>query len=159
MYNHLQTTQPPTTASPTPHACGAESADAFFRVTNTVPALTCSAPTSDADGPCFTTLNGSCITDGPGNYGNSERCAIQVLRNSVLSVSGNYEVESYFDYFTFGTSSARVDSASSLQGRVVLAGSTIRWQSDGSDTRDGWTLCATVSSAADYGFDRWCSSW
>ena len=119
--------------------------EAFFRVVGATPTFACYGPTTEAEGTCFTTLNGSCITDGPGNYGNNERCTIEVLRNSVVSVSGTFSVESYFDYFTIGTSSTRVYTASSLQDRVVLAGTTVRWLSDNSATRVGWTLCATVS--------------
>lgn len=62
------------TAAPVSGACGAEAAGAWFRVTNAVPTYTCSGPTSEIEGTCFTILNGSCVTDGDNDYGNNERC-------------------------------------------------------------------------------------
>jgi hypothetical protein len=119
--------------------------------------MTCNGPTTDAQGTCFTTLNGSCVTDGPGNYGNNERCTISVLQDSFLYVSGNFNVEggtgcstggsNCFDYLTINGSYPAVPAliiSAAFQGLPVFAGTTIGWVSDDSVLRDGWTLCASV---------------
>lgn len=138
-------------------SCGADAAGAWFRVTNAVPTMTCVGPTSEAEGTCFTTADGACITDGPGNYSNNERCTIDVLRSGFLFVNGSYDIErgiescsvggTCYDYFTMTGSSTRFTTSSSLEGIVLTAGTTINWLSDSSVTRDGWTLCGSVSIA------------
>jgi hypothetical protein len=126
-------------------------------VTNAVPTITCNGPTTEAQGTCFTTLNGSCVTDGPGNYDNNERCTISVLQDSFLYVSGNFNVEggtgcstggsNCFDYLTINGSYPAVPAlitSAAFEGLFVFAGTTIGWVSDNSVLRDGWTLCASV---------------
>ena len=105
--------------------------------------MTCYGPTSEAEGTCFVDQNG-CITDGPGDHGNNERCTIDVLRDSYLYVSGSFDVETFFDYFTINGSSTRLDTVAELDFVPIAAGATIRWQSDGSVVNDGWTLCGSV---------------
>jgi hypothetical protein len=77
---------PAPSAAPTLRSCGGEATTAFFRVTSASPTYTCTGPTTEVQGTCFTTNNGQCVTDGPGNYGNNERCTIEVLRDSVVGL-------------------------------------------------------------------------
>jgi hypothetical protein len=161
-----QPTAAPTSA-PTLGDCGVQPASAFFRVTNAVPTMTCNGPTTEAQGTCFTTLDESCVTDGPGNYGNNERCTISVLQDSFLYVSGNFNVEggtgcstggsNCFDYLTINGSYPAVPAlitSAAFEGLFVFAGTTIGWVSDNSILRDGWTLCASVRAHATFSHPR-----
>jgi hypothetical protein len=124
--------------------CGEEAPDAWFRVVSATPTFSCYGPTTEAEGTCFTTLNGSCITDGPGNYGNNERCTIEVLRSGYLTVQGSFTVEENYDYFTINASSTRLDTAAALENIAIFEGTTISWLSDNSGIEDGWMLCGSV---------------
>ena len=166
VYVHVQSSTAPT-AAPTPQPtheptsmptreptitpCGADADGAWFRVTNAAPTMTCSGATSEAEGTCFTINNGTCVTDGPGDYGNSERCTIEVLRAGFLAVYGAYSIESCSDvtgtcsdYFTINSSSTQLNTASSLEGIALTSGTTIRWTSDTMFVGEGWTLCGSV---------------
>ena len=143
------------TGAPTVGSCGVDAVGAYFRVTNAVPTMTCVGPTSEAQGSCFTVNNGTCITDGDGNYGNNERCTIEVLRPGFLTVNGSFNIEgcssfsgNCYDYFTINGSSAELITSSSLEGVELTAGTTINWISDNSIIRSGWTLCGSVSLSA-----------
>jgi hypothetical protein len=132
-------------------SCAAVSADAFFRVVAGAPTYTCNNPTIDSQGTCFTTLNGSCFTDGAGDYGNNERCTVSVLQSGYLTVSGTFDVECVgsaggcYDYFTINSSTTKLGASTSLEGVFLPAGTTVNWLSDGSTVRSGWTLCGSVS--------------
>jgi hypothetical protein len=52
-------------------------------------------------GPCESTNNGTCVTDGPGDYGNDERCSMRAEATVSLSASA-FDTESGFDYVTIG---------------------------------------------------------
>eukprot|EP00035_Acanthoeca_spectabilis_P013574 m.252859 g.252859 ORF g.252859 m.252859 type:complete len:1001 (-) comp15924_c0_seq2:2267-5269(-) len=129
-----------------PQACAASLPGAVFRVTAARPTFTCGTnqfPVGATSAPCYTTSNGTCITDGPGNYGDGERCTIEVLQTTRFIVN-SLAVEGG-DYFTAGT--ARLDSRSELEGRALSAGSLVNWRSDGSNRRAGWVLCAAPQCA------------
>ena len=121
---------------------------------NATPTFSCYGPTTEAEGTCFTTLNGSCITDGPGNYGNNECCTIEVLRDTYLYVSGPFVIWSLLeskgaDYFTVNDD-LKIDENGfgfDFENLYVTAGTTIRWSSDFLQTYAGWTLCGSVSAA------------
>lgn len=137
----------PATAAPTPAPlCGAAVPNAPFTVLAARPVQTCaggSGPTSATQGTCFTTNGGTCFTDGPGNYNNSESCTILVNTPVVLSVNGTLALQQNLDYFTIGTSTARLDTNAELNGIGLSPGSSIIWRSSATGTAAGYTICVS----------------
>jgi hypothetical protein len=136
------------TVTQTAAQCATPDPAAFFRVTAASPTFTCTGgtvPTGPAGGTCFITAEG-CITDGPGNYGNNERCTIEVLRDVDLFLppGDEFGIEGGFDGFDQINGPFDADRSSEIEGVTVQAGSTIVWSTDGSVERAGFTLCATV---------------
>ena len=91
---------------------------------------------------CEIDANG-CVTDGAEDHGDNEACAIEVLRDGVLSSVGVFSTEAdsayHYDYLTIN---GQPYSGNTGPGNVaVTAGSTFTWQSDHSTTNDGWTVC------------------
>ena len=94
---------------------------------------------------CEVSADGLCITDGPGNYGNAERCEVRAEGAMFLNVAA-FNTESNFDYITIGT-----DRYSGTVGPVGIqlgSGDTVSWYSDGSAVRSGFTICATQAPPA-----------
>ena len=79
------------------------------------------------------------MTDGPGNYGNNERCEVRALQSLTL-VATQYDQEDNYDYVTVNGFQYRTTFPS--QGVSVNNGARFVWRSDGSVTRAGYTLCA-----------------
>ena len=79
------------------------------------------------------------MTDGPGNYGNNERCEVRALRGLTL-VATQYDNEDNYDYVTVNGNQYLTTFPS--QGVSVNNGARFVWRSDGSVTRAGYTLCA-----------------
>jgi hypothetical protein len=53
-------------------------------------------------GTCELTNDGTCVTDGPGDHGNGERCSMRA--EATLSLSGiTFNTQSGFDYVTIGS--------------------------------------------------------
>jgi len=86
-----------------------------------------------------TSTGNTCVTDGYGNYGNNERCTIQVLQSGRLSTYGSFRTELGFDYVTIG--STRYQGTRGPGNVYVSYGSTFTWRSDSSVTDSGWTIC------------------
>jgi hypothetical protein len=147
-----QGTTVPATGAPTPRPVCSVAAipTAFFSVSAAVPIMSCNGgagPTTATEGTCYTTTSGTCFTDGPGNHGNSERCTIDVLRSGFLSVSGTIALETFFDYFTLGTSTTRLQTNAQINNLAITAGTAITWFSDASVTNAGFVICATANAA------------
>ena len=73
---------------------------------------------------CEVSADGLCITDGPGNYGNDERCEVRAEGAMFLNVAA-FNTESNFDYITIGT-----DRYSGTVGPVGIqlgSGDTVSW--------------------------------
>ena len=94
---------------------------------------------------------GSCITDGPGNYANDERCNFTVVRTVQLVVV-SFDTEAGFDALTVNShaySGTMMYVSSSLNGVQVTAGSQITWISDyvnlGNILHSGYMVCAVAS--------------
>lgn len=126
--------------------------------------LTCTVPgtsfdpapviTSDPGGPAFSLVsgstcevNGNCITDGLGNYGNSERCTFRAnypLRLPNVTIN----TEQGFDTVSVSAASGLVQLSGSHRSwpnnAVVYmrTGAQVSWSSDSSFTRAGWEICA-----------------
>lgn len=136
-------TPSPTAAPPCPPA----SPNAPFTVLVSSPVQTCAGgggPTSAAQGTCYTTTSGTCFTDGPGNHGNSEGCTIMVNTPTTLTVSGTLSLQRNLDYFTVGTSTARLDTTTELNGLAIAPQTPIFWRSSASVTNAGYTICVSV---------------
>lgn len=139
-------TAPPSaapTASPTLGSCGAVAPGAIFHVTQ-ASGQTCVGPVAASHGACYTTSSGTCFTDGPGNYGNSESCTFQVLRSARLAVVGTLSL-AYPDGFRFQGSSTLRYTTASLNNRLVLANSTFTFTSSSSTTRTGYLICVSFA--------------
>merc|ERR1719199_2443434 len=82
--------------------------------------------------------DGTCITEGPGAYGNSETCTFTLNVHAEVA-STEWAVENYFDHITVdGTT-----NSASFATNTFAAGTDFSWHTDGSVTMEGWTLCAT----------------
>ena len=98
---------------------------------------------------CKIALNGQCVTDGTNsNYGNNEACTIELQQNGRVS-STEFSTEYGYDHVTIdGTD---FTGSTGPDDFTVSPSTTIRWTTDGSGTRAGWTICfsaATASSVA-----------
>jgi hypothetical protein len=91
-------------------------------------------------GPCELTNDGTCVTDGPGEYGNDERCLMHAMMTVTLSASA-FNTEHGFDYVTIG--GTLYSGTSGPNGVVMAAGETFTWFSDASNTRSGFVICAS----------------
>ena len=89
---------------------------------------------------CEIVDDGRCVTDGPDEYGNNERCVVKALRPLFLTAE-QYDVETGYDFVT-------VDGAkftkSAPQAVYMNAGKIWVWKSDGFETREGYKLCAQL---------------
>lgn len=130
------TALPPCPATPLP----------TFVVTRSVPSMVSPSCTGGLGGPttaastCYTTTSGSCFTDGPGNYGNNERCSITVQRRTGLAVQNGWVVPAG-DYFFLTGSATRYTTAASLNSLVLNAGDVINWYSSFTRTGAGYVIC------------------
>ena len=86
---------------------------------------------------CQIDANG-CATDGAGPHGNDEACTIQVNAAGYLTAT-EFDTESGYDFVTIG--GTRYQGRSGPLAVAASAGSTFQWQSDGSVTNAGWTIC------------------
>jgi len=133
-----QGTAPPT-VPPTPGPpCLAQGTNDFFRVSFSSPQRSCKG----VSGSCYVTSSGQCFTDGDGNYANSERCTIQVLRTGNLFTQ-SFSLASSADYFRISGSFTRRYQASQINGQRVNAGQSLTWYSSSSNVASGFVICAT----------------
>ena len=94
---------------------------------------------------CSVNFDGTCVTDGSGNYGNSERCTITANTAVTLSTT-EFSTESCCDRITVGGLSYKGSSGPS--GVSMSAGETMTWYTDGSVTNTGFTICGTSTSTS-----------
>lgn len=88
---------------------------------------------------CEIDANG-CATDGPGNYGNGERCTIRVNAAGTLTAT-EFETSNRNDYVTIGRTSYFGSTGPS--NVAVAAGLTFTWRSNAGNRGLGWTICLT----------------
>jgi hypothetical protein len=84
----------------------------------------------------------TCVTDGAGDYGNNEQCTVRALVPMIVSAEAGFSTESDFDYVTLG--GTQYSGTSGPAGVAVSAGETLHWQSDGSVTGSGFTVCGAL---------------
>lgn len=98
---------------------------------------------------CATSNGGACIGDTEGNYGNNERCIVQVLTESVIRVV-DFQLEAGFDFLDIcdGVTCNTYSNENGPNGVTVLPGQEIRFSSDHSVTMVGWLLCDNSSATA-----------
>ena len=92
----------------------------------------------------------NCVTDGAGNYGNREACTVEVLGAGTLTAT-EFSTESCCDFVEIAIenpanyySRVRYRGTTGPRNVAVAAGSTMRWHSDYSVVRAGWTICWTA---------------
>ena len=79
------------------------------------------------------------MTDGPGDYGNDERCEVEALQQLTVTAK-QYDNEDGYDYVIINGDKYRYEFP---QGGVSMEkGAKLVWKSDYSVTRAGYTLCA-----------------
>jgi len=83
-------------------------------------------------------IDGDCIQSNnhPSNYGNNEKCSVQLYGDISLSFD-SFETEASYDKLTVG---GRSYSGGSGPSNGPYTGS-ISWSSDGSVTKSGWKFC------------------
>ena len=95
---------------------------------------------------CEITNGGMCVTDGDGNYGNSESCTIRAEVSMTLTVN-SFGIESHsscgWDYLEVG--GTRYCGTSGPDGVQLAAGATMSFVSDSSSVRSGFVICQTLS--------------
>jgi len=93
---------------------------------------------------CQVSGEGNCVTSGPSDYGNNEACSIEVMEDGALFSKDSFDVVSSTncadDALIIGNE-RYCGNNTGPQGVQVVAGSTFTWESDGSDTSAGWTIC------------------
>jgi hypothetical protein len=86
---------------------------------------------------CIT--DGSCITDGAGQYGNNERCTFRATK-TLYAYATDFSLEPKYDKIWLGNSS--YSGTSGPNNVLMMAGDTIGWSTDESVTYGGWVICA-----------------
>ena len=91
---------------------------------------------------CELSNGGTCVTDGPGNYGNSEDCTVQAEVAMTVSIT-HLDTESLvYDYLTIGN--FKYGGKSPISSTFSFAaGAQFSWQSDSSEVLTGWEVCGT----------------
>ena len=90
---------------------------------------------------CEIVDGGRCVTDGPGNYGNNERCAVKALRPLFLTAV-QYDVEQTHDYVTVNMIPY---PGSGPQAVRMNEGARWVWESDSFITDLGFKFCAEAA--------------
>ena len=103
-------------------------------------------------GGCQVSPSGLCVSDGSGRisdgsgraaeYGNNEACTIRATAALTFDDAQDYVIESNYDYVTVAGVDYK-ENGKAPSGLQLQAVDVWKWKSDGSITRDGWTLCAT----------------
>ena len=98
---------------------------------------------------CQLTSNGTCITDGPGDYGPDEDCTFAVLVAGTIGSVGAVATESAFDWLFINRTDGFYQNWNAEGTSVeVVVGDRLYWHSDHSGQRAGWTLCLIPFSLA-----------
>ena len=95
---------------------------------------------------CEIVDGGRCVTDGSGDYGNSEVCIVKALQPLFVSAKEFLTAEEHDFVKINGIIEYSGDHGP--QGVFMARGAIWRWQSDTSLTSAGFTLCASVSKGS-----------
>jgi len=91
---------------------------------------------------CVLSDDGRCVTDGPGDYMNSESCSVIAQRDFLL-VSASYDVENDYDWLAVnGVPYPRPRFWRGPDGITLHTGDVLSWHSDSTINRRGWKVCA-----------------
>ena len=90
---------------------------------------------------CQLVNDGQCVTSGIGVYGNNEACVIELQRSGRVS-STEFDTERCCDHVTIN--GTQFSGTTGPDGFAVTPSSTIRWSSDYSVSRTGWTICCSA---------------
>jgi hypothetical protein len=94
---------------------------------------------SSGDHACELSLDGMCVSDGVGHYGNGESCTVRAEAAIVVSAQG-FDTEALYNYVTIG--GTHILGTSGPVSVAISAGETLHWQSDSSVVGSGFTICA-----------------
>jgi len=100
------------------------------------------------------TNGGLCLSNAGANYRNNERCTVDIVGSGDLVVNGSFVTEGYYDFVYIGTSGSNsyntlrrsLDDYSGTKAHGtpltgVHTSDKVKWMTDGSATRSGWTIC------------------
>ena len=91
---------------------------------------------------CEIVDDGRCVTDGPGDYGPNEFCKVMALKPLILSAT-SFHVEAVHDFVQID--GLKYDNFGPKE--IPMAkGAIWTWQSDDSQNRAGFTICAKKGS-------------
>ena len=114
--------------------------DEFWRITSR---------TSD----CKIVGGGRCVSDGDGNYRSYGHCQVQALRSLIMTTE-QYDVEDNHDFVT--VKGVQYKTAYSGPDQVTMEpGDTWTWESDSSDERSGFKICACSGIFVCLLVDQW----
>lgn len=98
------------------------------------------------EGPCTLNADATCVMSPnyPKNYGDSQKCDIQVVPGAVVQTT-SFETERGYDFM-------KIDGVpyhgSKGPDSVTIAGGKISWASDGDTTKKGWKICTETQEGA-----------
>ena len=94
---------------------------------------------------CKIVDGGRCVTDGSGDYGNSEICRVKALQ-PLLVTAKEFHTAECVDFVT--VNDIKYIGNHGPQGVFMARGAIWTWQSDISLTSAGFTLCASASKGS-----------
>lgn len=91
---------------------------------------------------CSVSDEGLCVGDIEGNYGNNERCTIQILRETTINLV-DFKLEAGYDHLRVctGSSCTSYSGTEGPAGVTLVPGQEIRFETDHSIIDIGWTVC------------------
>ena len=113
----------------------------IFQMVNSTPSGACQLTTFQSG-----TNTLQCFSDGEGQYGNNESCAIQVLQSVSLSTPDGFQTEQGYDILT--VNGRAYSGTNGPNNAYAPAGSIITWRSDYSVTYQGFIVCARTTPTA-----------
>jgi len=85
---------------------------------------------------------GRCVTDGPGDYGNSERCTAYAVDDFYI-YTALFDLEATHDWVNVGGTEYTSNAGGrGPNGVHMTPGERLEWYSDSSITDRGWKICA-----------------
>ena len=94
---------------------------------------------------CKIVNGGLCVTDGSGDYGNSEVCRVKALQPLFVTAT-QFHTEKEHDFVK--VNGIKYSNTYGPQRVFMAKGAIWLWQSDGSTSSEGFTLCASNGSTA-----------
>jgi len=100
-----------------------------------------SVGSASPSGACYVTSMGQCVTTGAG-YANNERCTMYAQSSFWLDVQSFETESSTYDYIYI--QGQRYGGSTGPSGIYMTSGTSMTWSTDGSVTRSGFRICASL---------------